>query len=128
MRMFEMYRESDESGVSGTGKVLEGVVFKGGTTVVRWLSPNPSTTIFNTFSSFESIHITPHPTNNTKIKWLDEGNKLPSIISDKTWFCPNCGCKMVLAGDRLLCAKCEVAMTAERNGAVVEFELIYVGD
>jgi len=33
MKTFDMVRNADESGVSGTGKVLEGVVFHDGTTV-----------------------------------------------------------------------------------------------
>lgn len=66
-----MTRESDESGVSGTGKVLEGCVFKDGTTVIRWCvngKPN-STAIYESFEAFELIHVTSHPTNGTKFVW-----------------------------------------------------------
>jgi len=71
--MFAMIRHFDASGVSGIGKVLEGVVFTDGQTVVRWCVAGkpPSTEIFSTFDDFETIHITSHPTNATEIVWLE---------------------------------------------------------
>lgn len=70
-RTFSMVRGADESGVSGTGKVLEGVQFSDGTVAVRWLTVNQasSTAIYDSFDSFESIHIKSHPTNKTRIIW-----------------------------------------------------------
>lgn len=73
MKMFEMMRKADESGVSGTGTVLQGVVFDDGTTVIRWKvegKPN-STGIYNSFSCFRLIHIDSHPTNETEIVWYE---------------------------------------------------------
>lgn len=68
-----MIRGADESGVSGTGKVLEGVQFSDGIVVVRWLTPNQasSTAIYESFESFNSIHIESHPTNKTRVIWHD---------------------------------------------------------
>jgi len=41
MRTFYLQRDEDESGVSGVGKVAEGVEFGDGTVVMRWLvEPN----------------------------------------------------------------------------------------
>lgn len=70
-RTFSMIRGGDESGVSGTGKVLEGVQFSDGTVVVRWLTQNQasSTAVYDSFESFNSIHILSHPTNKTRIIW-----------------------------------------------------------
>ena len=70
-RTFSMIRGSDESGVSGTGKVLEGVRFSDGTVVVRWLTvgQESSTAVYESFDSFESIHIKSHPTNKTRVIW-----------------------------------------------------------
>ena len=71
MKLFEMVRINDESGVSGTGKVLEGVVFNNGTVVASWTTSGPnSVCIYDNFQDFEAIHITPHPTNETKITWI----------------------------------------------------------
>lgn len=72
MKCFEMLRNADESGVSGIGIVLEGVVFSDGTTVVRWLvSGKPqSTNVWESFEDFKFIHIDSHPTNGTEINWV----------------------------------------------------------
>lgn len=69
-RIFTMVRKKDESGVSGRGRVLDGVVFKNGKTVINWRSANPSLTIFDSFEEFEQIHIDSHPKNKTDIVWL----------------------------------------------------------
>lgn len=72
MKTFHIIRNADESGVSGTGKVLQGTVFDDGTTVIRWTvenSPN-STAIYDTFEDFKHLHIDSHPTNETEIVWL----------------------------------------------------------
>ena len=51
MRTFEMTRKADESGVSGTGKVAEGVVFESGYTVLR----HPSNLAVITFADGEVL-------------------------------------------------------------------------
>ena len=69
MRTFTSYRQADQSGVSGTGVVLEGVEFSTGMTVVHWLQPWPGGSL-NTFASLEqflAIHVIPHPGNRTVI-------------------------------------------------------------
>jgi len=78
-RMFHIIRNSDESGVSGTGRVLDGVLFPNGKVVVQWrtdLDPLKagfsSMTIFDSFTAFETIHISSHPTNKTEVIWEDE--------------------------------------------------------
>ena len=72
MKTFEMIREADESGVSGTGKVIEGVVFSDGRTVVGWCvegAPN-SVSIYKSFEDFKFIHVDSHPTNGTTFNWI----------------------------------------------------------
>lgn len=75
MRTFKVLRRGDESGVSGTGVVLEGAVFSepSEVCVIQWITKNHpgSVTIFNTFADFKEIHIDSHPTNNTMIIWSD---------------------------------------------------------
>ena len=72
-KTFHMIRKKDESGISGTGKILNGVVFPDGICVVRWCSTNknanPSTVIYNSFKDFKFYHMDCHPTNETKIIW-----------------------------------------------------------
>lgn len=74
MRSFEMTRKADESGVSGTGKVLEGVVFSDGPCVIRWVadhSPARSESRYDSFGAFIAIHVSPHPNNETEIRFSD---------------------------------------------------------
>jgi hypothetical protein len=70
-RAFRMIRRFDATGVSGTGQVLEGVVFADGQTVVRWCVAGkpPSTELFASFADFELIHIASHPGNATEVVW-----------------------------------------------------------
>jgi hypothetical protein len=56
IRTFSFQRNEDISGVSGTGKVLEGVEFTDGIVVVRWLSKYASTAMYNNMKQFEDIH------------------------------------------------------------------------
>lgn len=67
--LFELHRTDDPSGVSGKGHVLDGVVFPGGVTVIRWRSENASVAVFNTFEQFEQIHVSMH--GKSKIVWID---------------------------------------------------------
>lgn len=56
MRTFKLVREEDASGVSGTGVVGEGVEFTDLTCVIRWISPFPSTGIYNTVGAMIRVH------------------------------------------------------------------------
>lgn len=57
MRTFYLDRKVDVSGVSGLGKVAQGVVFNDGTTVLHWISGAiHSTTIYTTKEEMLSIH------------------------------------------------------------------------
>jgi len=73
-QVFEMHRGSDESGVSGTGFIAEGVVFSNGKCVVEWTGAMPCTQMWPApggFDTFKKIHIESHPGNNTEIRWLE---------------------------------------------------------
>lgn len=73
MRRFVMERQYDVSGVSGTGLVLEGVLFSTGVVVVHWLTPPPrgSISVFDSLEQFLSIHVRPHPDNHTTLLFED---------------------------------------------------------
>ena len=70
---FTVCRQSDESGISGTGVVIEGVLFATGHVILHWLTPTPrgSISVFDSLNDFRKIHSDPHPTNKTIITWLD---------------------------------------------------------
>jgi hypothetical protein len=56
MRIFRLNRIEDESGVSGTGVVAEGVEFWDGTCSLRWGSDTRSTAIYDSIADVETIH------------------------------------------------------------------------
>lgn len=56
LRLFDLVRDTDVSGVSGTGYVAEGVVFSDGVAVIRWRGENRSTAIYESIHQLEIIH------------------------------------------------------------------------
>jgi hypothetical protein len=58
MRRFVLEREVDHSGVSGTGRVAEGVEFSSGRVALEWLSDWPTSVVFHDrgVQSVEAIH------------------------------------------------------------------------
>ena len=56
MKYFYLQRTEDESGVSGTGKVAEGVIFKDGKCAMRWLTETASTALYDCIRDVEMIH------------------------------------------------------------------------
>mgnify|MGYP003151380815 CR=1 FL=1 len=75
---FTVYRTQDETGVSGEGVVIEGVVMATGQCVVHWLYPPPrgGIAIFDSMSDFVKVHIQPHPANQTIITYQDGTKKV----------------------------------------------------
>lgn len=73
MRTFVMVRRFDASGVSGIGRVLEGVQFSTGVVVIHWLTPPPrgSISVFESLDQFLSIHVQPHPENEAELHFGD---------------------------------------------------------
>ena len=73
IRTFTVARQSDETGVSGTGVVIEGVVLATGQCIVHWLYPPPrgGIAIFDSMNDFIRVHIQPHPGNKTIITYQD---------------------------------------------------------
>ena len=72
-----MSRHEDAKGRSGTGVVLEGVVFTDGTCVVRWMGsgmPQKSTGVFASYEDFAALHVDNHPKNSV-ISWTDEDTR-----------------------------------------------------
>jgi len=72
--LFTMIRHQDETGVSGTGRVLDGVIFHTGQVVVCWrsdLRPDKpgfsSLVVYDSWEAFVAIHVMPHPAGQTEI-------------------------------------------------------------
>lgn len=59
MRAFLMVRDEDETGISGTGVVAEGVEFLDGTVVIRWQThgdDHHSTVVWASLADAQAIH------------------------------------------------------------------------
>lgn len=68
-RRFHLYRHSDETGVSGTGVVAEGVQFRDHRIAMRWcVNPARSTTAYDHEHDVTTIH---GHDGKTEIIWID---------------------------------------------------------
>jgi hypothetical protein len=70
-RRFELHREVDPTGISGTGLVAEGVEFRDGTVVVRWLpssTAEPTTVIHPRIANVQALH---GHNGSSRIVWID---------------------------------------------------------
>jgi hypothetical protein len=56
LRIFELLRDEDPSGVSGVGRVAVGVVFPSGKVVLEWLGSHNTLGIYDDLRRIEHIH------------------------------------------------------------------------
>lgn len=68
MRTFELHRDVDSSGVSGTGVVAEGVQFANGKCVICWMTKYSSAAIYDDIEIVNKVH---GHGGNTRIVWKD---------------------------------------------------------
>jgi len=80
-KTFTVIRHHDESQVSGTGRVLDGVLFPNGKVVICWRVQYQTVAIYESFEAFKAIHIDSHPLNNTEIVWFGVGNGHQSPVN-----------------------------------------------
>ena len=73
-RLFSVVRRQDTGRVSGTGRIMDGVVFHNGWVAVCWRTDvdgaahgHASMSFYPSFESFKFIHIDSHPDNKTEI-------------------------------------------------------------
>ena len=67
LRRFFVLRHRDPSGIAGLGRIVEGVIFPCGKTVLKWRLPTSSLVIFENFTEFHEIYLKAHPTANELI-------------------------------------------------------------
>lgn len=68
MIRFQLVRHEDESGVSGTGIVAQGVEFDDGQVVMHWLGDIKSTTMYQSIGDIHKIH---GHDGKTIVDWID---------------------------------------------------------
>lgn len=69
MKTFDLMRDVDHSGISGTGKVAQGVEFDDGTCCMRWLTNYRSTVFYLTLDDLIAIH---GHNGDSRLVWYDE--------------------------------------------------------
>jgi hypothetical protein len=67
-RLFRLQRDTDISGISGTGRVADGVLWPDGTVTIRWRGARPSTVGWNGIEDVEAIN---GHGGATRIVWVD---------------------------------------------------------
>ncbi|WP_442803454.1 hypothetical protein OG411_19200 [Streptomyces pseudogriseolus] len=67
-RLFHLERDTDVTGVSGTGRVADGVQWPDGTVALRWIGDRPSTTVWGSVDDVAAIH---GHGGATRIVWAD---------------------------------------------------------
>ena len=68
LRRFKLYRTLDESGVSGTGTIAEGVKFTNGYCSLSWLTEKTSWGMYRSVAEMMSIH---GHDGSTELQWID---------------------------------------------------------
>ena len=55
-KIFHLHRVEDESGISGTGRIAQGVIFDNGKVALSWLSEHPSVSMYDNIGDVRAIH------------------------------------------------------------------------
>ena len=89
-RLFTLIRKSDETGVSGTGRILDGTVHHNGKVVICWRSDvnsqTPgfsSTCIYPSWKAFSHVHIAPHDEAAVEVVFGTEGDLEEALANRK---------------------------------------------
>lgn len=81
MRTFELHRDVDVSGISGTGLVAEGVEWADGTVALRWLTEDLATTVIH--RSIETVERLHCHQGSSRIEWTGSPRTgLPQFIDE----------------------------------------------
>ncbi len=67
-RRFLLRRDIDETGVSGTGYVAEGIEFTSGMVAMTWLSPHRCINVYESIKTVEALH---GHGGKTVVEWID---------------------------------------------------------
>lgn len=69
MKRFNLFRKEDETGISGTGVVAEGIQFSGGKCAMNWLTAVSSVAVYDSIDDLEKIH---GHDGKTVVVWMDQ--------------------------------------------------------
>ena len=123
VRRFYMRRMKDETGISRTGRVLEGIVTQSGRVIVEWRPPHSTLGIYRDMAEFQTIHVDCHPSCN-EVVWLDAALAASAPAAppeDFQGYCDRCGARGVMVtdvGSEDLCVNCRAVAAAPPEPAI----------
>lgn len=82
MRLFNLVRDEDESGVSGTGIVAQGVEFDNGKVAMSWLSHMQVVHVWDSITALSKTH---GHGGKTKVVWIhdtDPADAVPEEVEE----------------------------------------------
>lgn len=82
-RRFHLQRDTDITGVSGTGRVADGVLWPDGSVAIRWRGDRPSSVHWDRIADAEHVH---GHGGATRLVWDDEAEHTGGNAED----CPAC--------------------------------------
>ncbi len=68
MKRFNLHRFEDETGISGTGVVSEGIEFTNGKCAMNWITSVSSVAVYDSIDDLEKIH---GHDGKTVVVWVD---------------------------------------------------------
>ena len=71
-KRFYLNRKVDKTGISGTGRVLDGVMFTDGRISCRWRSDRASTNNYESLEDFIYLHVDNHGEGANELVWIDD--------------------------------------------------------
>jgi hypothetical protein len=116
VRIFRLNRLRDDTGISGTGIIAEGVQFSDGRCVLRFITAHRSIAIYDSMADLQAIH---GHGGKTVIRYCGYvNNPMIETLLCKAGVCPDCGNAEMCMHDgegSLWCPKCnESRITEER--------------
>lgn len=120
MRLFQLHRNEDESGVSGTGIVAEGVEFTDGKCALSWLTDKSSKGFYDCIQHIEDIH---GHNGKTIIVWIDKlkfekkakaktkTNQTATFINYKDYTCT----EVYITNPDVMCTNCTCWKITRKN-------------
>jgi hypothetical protein len=79
-KLFTLIRKTDPSGISGKGRVLDGVIFHTGQVVTCWrtdlnikgnIDSYSTLGIYPSYEAFLHVHVKPHPEGTNEVVFFD---------------------------------------------------------
>ena len=114
--LYNMIRTTDQTGVSGTGRVAQMAVFEDGTATVRWMTGKDSTVNWAKFQDALDVHINCHP-DTTKLVPVD-GDVCEHGLNTFEEYCDPCAEAAVARQDELN-AKCAAELSKSDEWAAI---------